>query len=47
MLFYLFILLIIIILFLPDGRENFVVKTIKENVLTKTEDLSKYIILNQ
>jgi hypothetical protein len=47
MLFYLFILLIIIVLFLPDGRENFVVKTIKENVLTKTEDLSKYIILNQ
>jgi hypothetical protein len=46
MLFYLLILLIIIILFLPDGRENFIVKNIKENVLTKTEDLSKYYLLH-
>jgi hypothetical protein len=43
--FYLFIILIIITLFLPDGRENVVVSFVKTKVLTNTEGLSKYLIL--
>jgi hypothetical protein len=46
--FYLLIILIIILLFIPhDKKENFIAKSIKKNVLAKTDDLSKYIILNQ
>lgn len=43
--FYLFIILIIIVLFIPDGRENFVVSFVKTKVLTNTEGFSKYLIL--
>ena len=35
MIFYLLIILIIITLFIPDGRENFIVGFVKTNVLTK------------
>ena len=45
MIFYLLIILIIITLFIPDGRENFIVGFVKTNVLTNTEGFSKYLIL--
>ena len=45
--FYLLILLIIIILLLPhNNKESFIISFVKEKVLTKTEDFSKYMILN-
>ncbi len=45
--FYLLIVLIIGILLLPhNNQENMIVSTIKEKVLAKTDDLSKYLILH-
>ena len=45
--FYLLIIIIIIILIIPhNNKDSFIVSTVKEKVLAKTEDLSKYVILN-
>ncbi len=45
--FYLLIILIIGIILLPhNNQENIIVSTIKEKVLAKTDDLSKYLILH-
>ena len=45
--FYLLIIIIIIILIIPHkNKDSFIVSTVKEKVLAKTEDLSKYVILN-
>jgi hypothetical protein len=46
--FYLLIIIIIGILLIPhNNKDSFIVSTVKEKVLAKTDDLSKYIILNQ
>jgi hypothetical protein len=45
--FYLLILIIIILLIIPhNGKESFIVSTFKENVLAKSDNLSKYLILH-
>ncbi len=45
--FYLLIILIVIIIILPhNNRESLIVSTVKEKVLAKTDDLSKYLILH-
>ncbi len=45
--FYLLIIIIIGILLLPhNSTESFIVRTVKEKVLAKTDDLSKYVILH-
>jgi hypothetical protein len=46
--YYLLIIIIIVTLVLPHNKkESFVISTFKKNVLAKTEDFSKYIILHQ
>lgn len=45
--FYLLIIMIIIILLIPhNNKESFIVSKIKEKILAKTDDLSKYMILH-
>jgi hypothetical protein len=46
--YYLLIIIIIITLLIPHNKkDSFIVSTLKKNVLAKTEDFSKYIILHQ
>ena len=46
--FYVLIIIIIVILLMPhNNKDNFIVSTVKENVLAKTDDLSKYMILHK
>ena len=45
--FYVLIIIIIIILIMPhNNKDSFIVSTVKEKVLSNTEDLSKYVILH-
>jgi hypothetical protein len=45
--FYLLIIIIVVILLMPhNNKDSFVVSTVKEKVLAKTDDLSKYMILH-
>jgi hypothetical protein len=45
--FYLLIIIIIGLLLIPhNNKESFIVRTVKEKVLAKTDDLSKYVILH-
>ena len=45
--FYLLIIIIIVILLLPhNNKDSYIVSTVKEKFLAKTDDLSKYIILH-
>lgn len=47
MFFYIFIILIIVLIFIPDGRnkENIVLNTVKKDILAKTDHLTKYLVL--
>ena len=45
--FYLLIIIIVVILLMPhNNKDSFVVSTVKEKVLAKTDELSKYMILH-
>jgi hypothetical protein len=45
--FYVLIIIIIIILIMPhNNKDSFIVSTVKEKVLAKTDELSKYLILH-
>ena len=45
--FYLLIIIIVVILLIPhNNKDSFVVSTVKEKVLAKTDELSKYMILH-
>ncbi len=45
--FYILIIIIIVILLLPhNNKESFIVSKVKEKILAKTDDLSKYMILH-
>jgi len=45
--FYLLVIIIVFILLMPhNNKDNFIVSSVKENVLSKSDGLSKYLILN-
>ena len=45
--FYVLIIIIVVILLIPhNNKDSFVVSTVKEKVLAKTDELSKYMILH-
>lgn len=46
MYFYFFIFTIIMLLFVPDGLERFGGFNLSRDVLTKSDTLSKYMLLN-
>jgi len=46
MYYYFMILIIIILLFIPDGVERFGGFSLGRDVLSKSDTLSKYVLLN-
>ncbi len=45
--YYILIIIVIGILLIPhNNKESYIVSTVKEKVLAKTDDLSKYVILH-
>jgi hypothetical protein len=46
MYYYFMILIIIILLFVPDGKERFGGFNLGRDVMSKSDTLSKYVLLN-